>query len=71
MTINEESIHNLLDLTRMYINIPVLAIFEFVARENSRNLQFFDTNILDRMYGRFSEDKYVMDLLLDIRKELE
>lgn len=70
MQINEQSIHDLLTLTRMYVNIPYNAIFEFVAVESSRNLDFYDKNIIDRMYDRFKDDSMVMDILLAVRADL-
>lgn len=70
MTINEQSIHDLLTLTRMFANIPYNAIFEFVAIESSRNLDFFDKNIIDRMYDRFKDDSMVMGILLVVRADL-
>lgn len=70
MTINEQSILDLLTLTRMYVNIPYNAIFEFVAVESSRNLDFYDKNILDRMYDKFKDERLVMDILLAVRADL-
>ena len=70
MQINEQSILDLLTLTRMYVNIPYNAIFEFVAVESSRNLDFFDKNIIDRMYDKFKDERLVMDILLAVRIEL-
>ena len=70
MQINEQSILDLLTLTRMYVNIPYNAIFEFVAVESSRNLDFYDKNIIDRMYDRFKDDSMVMDILLAVRADL-
>lgn len=70
MQINEHSILDLLTLTRMYVNIPYNAIFEFVAIESSRNLDFFDKNIIDRMYDKFKDERLVMDILLAVRADL-
>ncbi len=70
MQINEQSFLDLLTLTRMYVNIPYNAIFEFVAVESSRNLDFYDKNIIDRMYDRFKDDSMVMDILLAVRADL-
>lgn len=70
MQINEQSILDLLTLTRMYVNIPYNAIFEFVAVESSRNLDFYDKNILDRMYDKFKDERLVMDILLAVRADL-
>ena len=70
MQIKEQSILDLLTLTRMYVNIPYNAIFEFVAVESSRNLDFFDKNIIDRMYDKFVGDNLVMGILLAVRSDL-
>ena len=70
MKLNEQSIHDLLTLTRMYVNIPYNAIFEFVAVESSRNLDFFDKNIIDRMYDKFKDENVVMGILLAVRSDL-
>lgn len=70
MKLNEQSILDLLTLTRMYVNIPYNAIFEFVAVESSRNLDFFDKNIIDRMYDKFKDERLVMDILLAVRADL-
>lgn len=68
--IDEHSILDLLTLTRMYVNIPYNAIFEFVAVESSRNLDFFDKNIIDRMYDKFKDERLVMNILLAVRSDL-
>lgn len=68
--IDEHSILDLLTLTRMYVNIPYNAIFEFVAVESSRNLDFFDKNIIDRMYDKFKDERLVMNILLAVRADL-
>lgn len=70
MRVSENNILDLLTLTRMFANIPYNAIFEFVAIESSRNLDFFDKNIIDRMYDRFKDDSMVMDILLTVRADL-
>ena len=70
MKLNEQSILDLLTLTRMYVNIPYNAIFEFVAVESSRNLDFFDKNIIDRMYDKFKDERLVLDILLAVRADL-
>jgi len=70
MRVSENNILDLLTLTRMYVNIPYNAIFEFVAVESSRNLDFFDKNIIDRMYDRFKDEQIVMDILLAVRADL-
>ena len=70
MRVSENNIHDLLTLTRMFASIPYNAIFEFVAIESSRNLDFFDKNIIDRMYDRFKDEWIVMDILLAVRADL-
>lgn len=70
MKVSENNIHDLLTLTRMYANLPYNAIFEFVAMETSHNLEFFDKNIIDRMYDRFKDERLVMDTLLAVRADL-
>jgi hypothetical protein len=51
-------------------NIDEHSILEFVAVESSRNLDFFDKNIIDRMYDKFKDERLVMDILLAVRAEL-
>ncbi len=70
MRVSENNILDLLTLTRMYVNIPYNAIFEFVAVESSRNLDFFDKNIIDRMYDKFKDERLVMNILLAVRSDL-
>jgi hypothetical protein len=70
MKVSENNIHDLLTLTRMYANVPYNAIFEFVSMESSRNLDFFDKHIIDRMYDRFKDERLVMDILLAVRADL-
>lgn len=70
MRVSENNILDLLTLTRMFANIPYNAIFEFVSVESSRNLDFFDKNIIDRMYDRFKDERLVMNILLAVRADL-
>ena len=68
MKISETLIHELLETTRMYANLPYNAIYTFVAYEDKRTLAFFDEFIYDRMLGRYGPN--VSGILRDIRNEL-
>ena len=68
MKISEPLIHELLETTRMYTNLPYNAIYTFVAYADKRNLAFFDEFTYDRMLGGYGPN--VSGILRDIRNEL-
>ena len=72
MKISEPLILELLELTRMYVDIPFNSIFAFTALEQCRNLEFFESNIYTQMIGGWRDyGPKVRGLLRDIYSELE
>lgn len=71
MGIPENLIHELLDLSRQYVNVPYNSIFMFVAYDDKRTLDFFDDNIYSVMvHGKREYGPKIESLLLDIRDVL-
>lgn len=71
MKISEHLIHELLDLTRQFANIPYNSIFTFVAYDSKKTLDFFDNNIYYPMTRGRNDYGYKIELLLvEIRTEL-
>lgn len=71
MKIPEPLIHELLELTRLFIHLPYNAIFMFVAYEDKQTLDFFYENIYIPMTeGRTDYGVKVDTVLREIRNEL-
>lgn len=71
MKISEHLIHELLDLTRQFANIPYNSIFTFVAYDSKKTLDFWDNNIYYPMTrGRNDYGYKIESLLVEIRTEL-
>lgn len=69
MKVSERLIHELLDLTRMYSVIPYNSIFLFVAYDEYRNIDFFESEILSKL-NLDGFPMYVVDLVGEIKSEL-
>lgn len=72
MKISEHLILELLELTRMYTTIPFNSIFQFVAFDDKKTIDFFDGNIYHPMTkGRTDYGWKVVSILTEIRSELQ
>ena len=71
MKISESLQHELLELTRMYAFCPYNSIFLFIAYEQYHNLSFFNDNIAGAISFSKGYPRYVIDLVNDIKNELE